>query len=143
MTEPAPFTRPSAPSCACGAVDLLTPDTGHVTDDGYLHREVACLSELDRRLSDLAYRHRSPGARLAEQRASRPCSVCGEPGHLMPRGVRCTDHGATINVPTPLPPSPPRPVPVYGTATTDPLGREGDGWRVSTQTRLPTRDRDV
>lgn len=32
------------------------------------------------------------------------------------------------------------PPPEYGTATTDPLGREGDGWHVG-RSGLPTRDR--
>lgn len=29
----------------------------------------------------------------------------------------------------------------YGTATTDPLGRDGEGWHKSKQTRLPVRDK--
>lgn len=28
----------------------------------------------------------------------------------------------------------------YGTATSDPLGRDGDGWHINDKTKLPTRD---
>lgn len=55
-------------------------------------------------------------------------------------GWRCAEHAPAHGPADWTPPtSPPRPAPSYGTATTDPLGRDGEGWHVG-RSGLPTRD---
>jgi hypothetical protein len=75
--------------------------------------------------------------------------TCGAtPTRLYPGGVRCADHtpaavaGREVPVPAPFVPSPPRPLVEYGRATSDPLGREGPGWHLGKQSKLPTRTKD-
>lgn len=77
------------------------------------------------------------------------CTVpeCGRPGALMARGVRCDLHRAAVPTPDPTLTAaalharadyPRRDVVcAYGTATTDPLGR--DDWPISKTTHLPVR----
>ena len=58
-------------------------------------------------------------------------------------GWRCEDHAprrpstAPSSTPSPSEHRSPR---EYGTATTDPLGRDGPGWHTGKQSALPTRD---
>lgn len=75
---------------------------------------------------------------------------------LLPAGRRCDDHRpaqptlgycapdrcycATDSCQRPAPVSAAA-APSYGDATTDPLGRDGDGWHVGKQSRLPVRDK--
>lgn len=76
--------------------------------------------------------------------------VCGTPsvGRYLP-GWRCDAHRPSVMAGHPEPArvgSKPAPAPervriTYGSATTDPLGREGQGWHTSKQSRLPTRDK--
>lgn len=68
---------------------------------------------------------------------------CFEPGALMARGRRCPAHRPAQPVPGPpirATPTWTRRTPAdYGTATTDPLGRNAPEWIVSDRTGLPTR----
>lgn len=98
--------------------------------------------ELAARLAGLPDRHKSPGRLMREARAARRCDVpgCDELGALMARGVRCPDHRPAQPVPgPPVTVSAPVDYPLpYGTASTDPAGRNGDGWELGKSTRLPT-----
>lgn len=96
-------------------------------------------NELEARLATLAHRHRSPGRRRLEAIHLGPCIVptCGDLGRLFPRGRLCPVHmpeqpDAAASLPAA---SPPRPEPVYGRATTDPLGRTV----IDPRSRLPRR----
>lgn len=62
-------------------------------------------------------------------------------------GPRCPAHtpaalaGRTVPVTTPRAKLRPREAREYGVTRTDPLGRDGPGWHVGTQSKLPTRDK--
>lgn len=79
--------------------------------------------------------------------------VCGAPatGRYL-TGLKCQPHSpaALAGRPYPNPEasrSRVRPIQptriIYGHATTDPLGRDGDGWHKSKQTMLPVKDKAV
>lgn len=74
------------------------------------------------------------------------CSILGcldESAGRIVSGERCAMHlpAQPEHRPSPHPsPSADRTPPVYGTATTDPLGRDGPGWHIGKQSGLPTRD---
>jgi hypothetical protein len=75
-----------------------------------------------------------------------PCELCpaASVSRVSAGGYRCAEHMPPQPSRAPscvTSPSTTRPAPVYGSATTDPLGREGPGWHKGTQSALPTRDR--
>lgn len=97
---------------------------------------------LEDRLARLAQAHTPAGIRRVEELAARPCCRCGvSPTRLYLAGRLCLSHAPAAQVvPTsPRVESPGRRAYPYGQATTDPLGRDAPEWRVSPQTRLPTR----
>lgn len=101
---------------------------------------------LAERCSSTCHRHRCTGKGDTEPWAHRcqfappppppACNICeAEAFDRFLPGWRCLDHSPGYPLPKPQPVSDPRPVPTYGTATTDPLGRDGP----LNQYRLPTR----
>jgi len=131
----------------------LTPDPGPPAE---LEHPARDLAEVCRRTcgfpactgkgSTVHYAHRCQLVPDAPIRFG-PCGVQGcetEAVTLLPAGRRCAGH----TPPQPRRADPVRPTPArrgpvqYGEATTDPLGREGPGWHIGKQSRLPVRERD-